>query len=127
METGKSIFVSILQSRCPRCRKGHLFISPNPYKLKYMTKMPEQCSVCKLDFVQELGFYWGAMYVSYGLTVAFSFFNFMFTYLIWGWLTWQFIIGNTLVLILTLPVMFRYSRVIWLYLFGRYRTVSPLQ
>jgi uncharacterized protein (DUF983 family) len=127
MKTDKSIFASILQSRCPRCRQGLLFISPNPYKLKYMTKMPDQCSVCKLDFLQELGFYWGAMYVSYGLTVAFSFFNFIFTYLLWGWLTWQFIIGNTLVLILTLPVMFRCSRVIWLYLFGRYKTVSTPQ
>jgi hypothetical protein len=82
--------------------------------------MPEHCPICKLDFTQELGFYWGAMYVSYGLTVGFSFCNFVLMYLIWGWLTWQFLIVNTVLLILVLPLMFRYSRVLWLYLFGRY-------
>ena len=121
MASGKSVITSILQSRCPQCRQGFLFVSQDPYKFKDMTKMHDQCNICGLDFTQELGFYWGAMYVSYGLTVAFSFLNFVGTYLIWGWLTWQFIIGNTLVLIITLPLMFRYSRVIWLYLFGRYK------
>jgi uncharacterized protein (DUF983 family) len=121
MDSGKSVLTSMLQCRCPQCRQGFLFVSFNPYKLQDMTKMHDHCAVCGLDFTQELGFYWGAMYVSYGLTVAFSFFNFIWTYLIWGWLTWQFLTGNTIVLILTLPLMFRYSRVIWLYLFGRYK------
>lgn len=120
MDTESSAIVSALKCKCPGCHKGDLFLISNPYVLKSITKMPENCPVCNLSLDQEPGFYWGAMYVSYGLTVALSFVSFVGVYLVWGWLTWQYLIINTILLLLTLPLIFRYSRVIWLYLFGRY-------
>ncbi len=120
MSKKPSLLSGLIKCRCPRCREGYLFSNPNPYNIATINEMPEQCPVCGLDLVQEAGFYWGAMYVSYGLTVALSFFNFLITYMIWGWLTGEFLIANTLILILLLPLVFRYSRVLYLYLLGKY-------
>ncbi len=122
MNVTKSTTLSLLQCKCPQCHSGDLFICTNPYILNSINKMPDQCPVCDLDLIQEMGFYWGAMYVSYVLTVALSFFNFVWVYFFWGWLTWQYMIINTFILLITLPLMFRYSRVIWLYLFGKYQS-----
>lgn len=83
--------------------------------------MNEACPVCGLNLTPEMGFYWGAMYVSYALTVALSFANFVIAYLFFGWLTWEFLIGNAIVLILLLPLIFRISRALWLALFIKYR------
>lgn len=116
-----STISSILACKCPQCRQSNLFTQPNPYQLKAIAKMPEECAVCGLSFSQEVGFYWGAMYISYALTVGFSILNFLFVYLIWGWLTWQFLLENTVLLAVTFPLVFRYSRVLWLYLFIRYK------
>lgn len=115
-----NVLLSSLQCKCPKCHQGKLFVYANPYLVNKIGLMPERCPVCDADFKQEIGFYWGAMYVSYGLTVALSFATFVGAYLIWGWLTWEYLIFNTLFLLATLPLVFRYSRVIWLYLFGKY-------
>lgn len=120
----KSAIESLFKCKCPVCRTGNLFLYTNPYRLKEMAKMPDICPVCGLSFTQELGFYWGAMYVSYLLTVFISVINFIPFYLIWGWLTWEFLIVNTLILFILFPLMFRYSRVIWLYLFGNYNLIE---
>jgi uncharacterized protein (DUF983 family) len=116
MAKSHSVFTSILTLRCPRCRSGKLFVKPYPYPYKTMALMPDKCPVCGLDFNPEPGFYWGAMYVSYGLTVAFSVFNFLWMYLIWGWLTWPFLIVNAVFLVIMIPVTFRYARCIYFYI-----------
>src|SRR5258708_27778971 len=106
MAKSHSVIYSILTLRCPRCRSGKLFVKPSPYPYKTMAQMPAKCPVCGLDFNPEPGFYWGAMYVSYGLTVAFSVFNYLWMYLIWGWVTWQFLIVNAILLVVMIPVTF---------------------
>ncbi len=121
MPASSSVLLSILKCKCPQCHAGDLFLYPNPYVISKINLMPANCPVCNLSFEQETGFYWGAMYVSYGLTVMISFINFVCFYFIWGWLTWEFLVENTIVLILTLPLVFRYSRVLFLYLFGKYK------
>src|SRR4051812_28712150 len=120
----KSIISAIAGCKCPRCREGKLFVEKNPYKLKTIAKMPEHCSSCGLALEREPGFYWGAMYISYALTVGFSAMNFLVVYLLWGWLTWQFVIENAILLILLFPVIFRYSRVLLLYMFVRFSAVK---
>ena len=81
-----------------------------------MIMMPKECPVCGLKFEPEPGFYWGAMYIGYGLSVSFSVFNFIWMYLIWGWLTWQFIVVNAILLALVVPYTFRFSRCIYIYI-----------
>ena len=60
----------ILQLKCPKCRKGHLFVNNNPYRLRTLNVMRKNCQVCNLKYVIEPGFYLGAAYVSYALQVV---------------------------------------------------------
>ena len=65
-----------LKLKCPKCAQSNLFTDPNPYHFKKLGDMPVVCPNCALPFTPEPGFYYGAMYVSYALTVAMSVFNF---------------------------------------------------
>lgn len=72
------------------------------------------CPNCGLSFEPETGFYYGAMYVSYGVTVAVSVLIFLISYWIWGWSVFPFLLIDTLVLVLLIPFVFRFSRSIYL-------------
>ncbi len=108
-----------LTLRCPRCGKSPLFTQPNAYRLKTLGDMPAVCPNCSLPFMPEPGFYYGAMYVSYAITVALSVFNFIWIYLIWGFVVMPYLLINSLLLLLLLPLIFRYSRSIYLALVFR--------
>jgi len=66
----KETLYSIFNYKCPRCHIGDFFVSRNPYNLRQAGEVKETCSHCKLKYSPELGFYYGAMYVSYGLGIA---------------------------------------------------------
>jgi len=111
---------SIAALRCPRCHSGELFINKNPYKISGWDKMYPICSVCQLHFEREPGFFQGAMYVSYGLGVAFSTAVVLINFLI-GFDVFTFFVSNTLGLIVFAPLLFRYSRAIYLNIFIKYQ------
>lgn len=75
----------------------------------------------------EIGFYYGTGYVSYALCVALSVFNFIWYYLIFG-ITWRdnsifYYLGTTVALtILLQPWIIRYSRVLYLHMFVKYKS-----
>lgn len=60
---------SIFSFRCPQCHKGKFF-KYHPYDLKHVGEVHECCSHCGLKYEKEIGFFYGAMYVSYALGVA---------------------------------------------------------
>jgi len=79
--------------------------------------MNSECPACKEDFNRETGFYFGAAYVSYGLTVGFGIGLYLLL-CVWGNVdTASFVIIFSLLLIALLPVFFRFSRLIWINLF----------
>ncbi|HWB62608.1 MAG TPA: hypothetical protein VG603_03785 [Chitinophagales bacterium] len=103
--------------RCPRCGQGPVFVSSNPYNLPKMLATNKECAHCHLDFSPEIGFYWGATYVAYALTVAFSGFTFLVSTLVFGFmnsLSVTYVLVNGILLFLLSPVFFRYSRMLWL-------------
>ena len=61
---------SILTGSCPRCQKESMYLDKNPYNVSKLYAMNENCGHCKLKYKIEPSFFYGAMYVSYGLTVA---------------------------------------------------------
>ncbi len=61
---------SILNNKCPKCHTGDFFVYRNPFNLKNFIKMHDTCPHCHETFNKEVGFYYGAMYVSYGLNIA---------------------------------------------------------
>lgn len=112
----ESHLYAFLFMKCPCCHHGDMFKTKNPYRLKDLSNMPANCPICGQSFFPETGFYWGAMYMSYILTVLFSIINVTLIWLIFGFHLWALIIGNIVLLVLAFPLFFRYSRVIWLQL-----------
>lgn len=115
----RSAFNSIVNCKCPRCREGKVFTHANPYHRKF-GDTEKVCDKCNFTFEMEQGFWYGAMYVSYAFGVAiavpvavlFSFLTDLEIYKITGVVF--------AILILCMPLMFRYSRSVWLHIFVRY-------
>jgi hypothetical protein len=97
-----------------------MFLYKNPYKLSTIDKMPANCPCCGENFVPEPSFYFGAMYVSYGLGVVWFLLSFFILYYLLDIPGWIFLSVYIMVLLLLWPYIFRYSRVLYLYLFVRY-------
>lgn len=80
--------------------------------------MNSECPVCHLNFMKEPGFYWGAMFVSYGLGTAEVFISYFICQLFgvgtYDWLNLWIAVAAIIVLS---PFNFKLSRMIWLYLF----------
>jgi uncharacterized protein (DUF983 family) len=101
--------LAILLQRCPRCFRGRVF--------KRLIEMNDPCPVCGQLFQREEGYFLGAMYVSYALGCALVSVGYFGA--IW---MWPDVPVATLCLVLAalyvplMPLVFRYSRVIFLHL-----------
>lgn len=117
MASRKSRFGTIVRLKCPRCQEGALFVNKNPYNFNQMANMYKTCKICGLRFEPETGFYYGAMYLSYGIGVfssliLFSLFNFGF-----GITTSYAFLMVAIIWIGMSPYLFRFSRSLWLNLY----------
>jgi uncharacterized protein (DUF983 family) len=111
-------FESLIKGRCPRCRKGHIFIKPilNPFSITVMNK---KCPNCNLVFEKEPGFFNGAMYISYAFSVGlFLVTGFSAFYLLNDPPTWVYMTTIISLVILFFPYNFKYSRILMLYFFS---------
>lgn len=126
-----NILPAILKMKCPNCRKGDMYLQPGVFPLKNMMQMPERCAVCGQKMEIEVGFYYGTGYVSYGLSVGLAIFNAVWFGLLVGF-SWKdnsvwWYLGITIAMLLLLqPLMMRYARVLYLYMFVSYGS-SPWQ
>ena len=59
---------SFIAGKCPNCGQGNVFMH-GPYHPKFINVNVE-CTHCKLKFEPETGFYFGAMYITYGINVS---------------------------------------------------------
>lgn len=117
---GKRMY-SILNSKCPRCHEGDFYLSDHPYQLKNFGKNYENCSECGFKYEKEPGFFYGAMYVSYALTVAFSVAIGVAIFVLFPSSTVTVYITGILVgLVALFPLSYRLSRVIWMNFFQSY-------
>ncbi len=110
---------SILKNKCPKCHKGDFFEDTNPLHLKKVLKMHEHCPHCRFKYQIEPSFFYGAMYVSYALTVAISIATFLLLYFI-GLDLIKIFIGIIAVLILCTPLTLRLARLIYINIFVNY-------
>lgn len=111
----------ILNNECPHCQKGKVFNEKNIFLNIGFPKMNKSCSYCKTQFEKEPGYFFGAMYVNYGLTVAEG----IATYVIaQSFFTTAFdlrIIPIIAFVIIGLAsINIRLSRLLWLYMFKDY-------
>lgn len=111
---------SILTGKCPKCHGESMYVNPNPFAIMDILKIRERCSNCNTRYRMEPSFFFGAMYVSYGVGVAFSVAAFVISFLILGLnLTTTFVIIIA-TLIVFMPFIMRVSRNIWINLFMHY-------
>jgi predicted RNA-binding Zn-ribbon protein involved in translation (DUF1610 family) len=127
MTRGIARLKAILGFKCPRCGEGNLFVGA-AYRPADTARMHTECPSCKLDLVREPGFYFGAAYVSYALTVALwvAVLVALLSFDAWGWITFGFFthVGTFLttgivLLLLLLPLIYRLSRSIWVAMFTK--------
>jgi uncharacterized protein (DUF983 family) len=117
----RSALAGILTMRCPKCREGKMFPEGTLYTTRFM-KMNDRCACCGQSFMPEPGYYFGAMFVSYAINAAFFIAVWLGMYLLMDEITIAAMIIALLVIVLgLLPVTFRLSRVLWIYIFIRYQ------
>lgn len=111
---------SIAHLKCPFCHEGDFFVS-HPYDLSKVGEVHARCPYCDRRLSKEVGFYWGAMFVSYALSIVSSlgFFG-----LAWLVLPGMSILGFLCVVVgctaLVAPYLYALSKIIWANLFFQY-------
>ena len=82
--------------------------------------MHQKCSHCGLKYMLEPSFFYGAMYVSYGITVAMAVAVFVASHLL-GLGLLSSLIGIFVVLVVANPFIMRVSRILYINLFIKYK------
>ncbi len=77
--------------------------------------MRETCPVCGLVFEREPGYFTGAMVVSYGIAVVVYTAIVLLLWSLPGWRAELALLVAVALFLLTVPAIFRYSRVIWMH------------
>jgi len=114
----RSFVGGLLAGKCPHCRAGNMFVY-GPTNLLRFNIMHERCPHCNIRLEPEPGFYQGAMYVSYGFTVMMMLLVSAILYYFAGHPSeWVYITVFIAVMIFLIPFNYRYSRIVFLYLFG---------
>lgn len=119
MKKGSKIY-SISKGKCPRCHEGDFFESSFTFHPKKITQLHKNCSSCGLKYMLEPSFFYGAMYVNYGLTTALSIAVFVIAKLFLGLSLLQTFIAIIVALFLLLPLVLRLSRILWINMFVHY-------
>jgi uncharacterized protein (DUF983 family) len=112
-DKGSKIY-SITTGSCPRCHEESMYKVKNSYILTRVFDMHEKCSHCNLKYKMEPSFFFGAMFVSYGLGVGLGIVTFLVAhYGFHGNLKTCFV-AIILSLIVFMPIIMRLSRNIWI-------------
>ena len=105
-----TVINSILTGSCPKCQEESMYVEKNPYKLNTIYKMHDTCSHCHTQYKIEPSFFYGAMYVSYGVTVAIGVAVFVILNLIMQLNVTATFIGIIVAILALMPVTARVSR-----------------
>ena len=110
---------SIFSNKCPKCQEGDFFVNKNPYKEGFI-KMHDRCPHCGELFNKEVGFYYGAMYVSYGVNIALGIALFILSVLLLKIDLVVYLILFACLVVILFPWTMRISRLIYINLFVKF-------
>ena len=119
LKKGNKLY-SILTGTCPKCHEESMYEDKNPYRLANIFKMHERCSHCGTKYKIEPSFFYGAMYVSYGVGVAFAVATFVIAFLFLNASLINTFIAIIFTMIVFMPFIIRVSRNIWINFFINY-------
>lgn len=111
---------SILKGYCPKCQNESMYVETNPYKITTVLKMHEHCSHCNTKYSIEPSFFYGSMYVSYAVGVAFATAAFVVSFLLLDFNLLNTFFTIVATLLFTAPIIMRLARNIWINLFMSY-------
>src|SRR3954447_5131647 len=104
---------AILRELCPRCKRGRIF--RGPLWRSYLA-MYERCPECGLKYEREPGYFLGAMYFSYLLSIPPVL---VLVLLVWRLTPWRFglvLVAAFVAYLPVAPLVTRFARVLWLYM-----------
>lgn len=119
LKKGSKLY-SILTGSCPKCHNESMYKNQNPYNLTQLFKMHERCSHCNTKYKIEPSFFYGSMYVSYGVGIAFALAAFVIAFLFIETTLVNTFIAIVATMIVFMPVIIRLSRNIWINIFMKY-------
>ncbi|SFE23120.1 DUF983 domain-containing protein [Flavobacterium xueshanense] len=119
LKKGSKLY-SILTGTCPKCQNESMYLDKNPLHFNKILKMNENCSHCGLHYQIEPSFFYGAMYVSYGLNVAIGIAAFIISFVFFDSNLKVAFIVIIASLILSFPFVLRLSRNIYINMFVSY-------
>ena len=114
MVQNPNTITSILKCKCPKCHEGNLFVNERTFQFKKFLETPDNCPKCNQDFQIEAGFYLGAMFVNYGLTIALTVAIFVAFVTFDVYSLVPFLITTGILLSIATPYILRVSRSIWI-------------
>jgi uncharacterized protein (DUF983 family) len=116
---GSKIY-AMITGCCPKCHEESMYLDANPFNIMKIYAMHEKCSHCKLVYQIEPSFFFGAMFVSYGLGVLIGIFTFLLSYFVFHADLKTSFIAIVVALILCNTLIMRWSRNIWINIFVHY-------
>ena len=111
---------SILTGTCPKCQNESMYSDKNPLHLSKVLKMNEKCSHCGFKYQIEPSFFYGAMYVSYGLNVALGIAAFIISFVFFNTTIEESFMTIVVSLIVLFPFVLRLARNLYINMFVSY-------
>ena len=109
---------TIWNYKCPKCREGKIFTTP--FNLTDPLKMPAQCPECGQETEPELGFYYGAMFLSYMIGIWFLIIPALVLVLYFKWSAGAATAVAIVIEVLIYLRLLRVARSVWLFMNVKY-------
>lgn len=113
---GSKIY-AMIAGCCPKCHEESMYLDTNPFNVLKIYAMHERCSHCKQVYQIEPSFFFGAMFVSYGLGVLIGISTFLLSFFVFQASLKTVFILIVVALILCNTLIMRLSRNIWINIF----------
>ena len=118
---------SIFNGKCPRCHEGDFFKHGFTFNPSKITKLHDNCSHCNLKYMIEPSFFYGAMYINYGITVAISVAVFVIAKLGFELDLLQSFLMVLASLIVLAPINLRLARILWINMFVNFKEETEIE
>ncbi len=118
---------SIFNGKCPRCHEGDFFKHGFTFNPSKITKLHNNCSHCNLKYMIEPSFFYGAMYINYGITVAISVAVFVIAKLGFELDLLQSFLMVLAALIVLAPINLRLARILWINMFVNFKEETEIE
>lgn len=111
---------SVFNNKCPKCNEGDFFKHSFTYHPNKVIATHDNCSKCNFKYMIEPSFFYGAMYVSYAITVVIFVAIFIITNVFIGLGILESFAAILIASVVLMPINMRLSRILWINLFVSY-------